>query len=103
MATPKRKIKKLIIANWKMHPATSAEALRTFEAIRKVGAKATHVQTVVCPPYLYIEALKKKLTGHRVVLGGQDCHAEREGAYTGAISAYQLSASGAEYVILGSL
>jgi len=101
MAIKKRRSKKLIVANWKMHPLTHNEAVREFEAIRKVGAKATHVQTVVCASYLHIEAMTKKLTGHRVAVGGQDCYYEKAGSFTGEVSPSQLVNSGAEYVILG--
>ena len=96
-----RKSKKLIVANWKMHPATLGEAMRNFDVIKKAGAKATGVQTVVSAPFIYLESLKRKVTGHRVVIGAQDCHSEREGAYTGEVSPYQLQALGVEYVILG--
>jgi len=101
MEMKKRRGKRVVVANWKMHPETSGEAVREFEAIRKVGAKATHVQTVICPPYIYIDPMQKKVTGHRVVLGAQDCHWEREGSFTGEVSPYQLAKIGVEYVILG--
>jgi len=39
--------------------------------------------------------------GSALKVGGQDCHAEVSGAYTGDISAGMLAAAGASYVILG--
>jgi triosephosphate isomerase (TIM) len=41
------------------------------------------------------------LTGSRVALGGQDCHAAARGAHTGDISAAMLRDAGCAYVILG--
>lgn len=97
----KKKGKKLVIANWKMNPATSAEATKLFEAIKKEAAKAQYVQTVICPPALYLETLKKKVSGHRCVLGAQNNHWEKSGAYTGEHSVSQLVSSGAEYFLIG--
>src|SRR5207249_5378859 len=39
--------------------------------------------------------------GSRVAIGGQDCHPERLGAYTGDISAEMLADAGASAVIVG--
>jgi len=94
--------KKLIVANWKMAPSSAAEASKIFSGIKRKASTLRNVQTVVCPPFLYLEALQKKVTGHRCVLGAQDVFwAKGTGAYTGEISAGQLTASGAHYVILG--
>lgn len=97
--------KKLIVGNWKMNPSSTQEAKQIFNAIRKVGSALRNVQTVICPPFLYIESLKKLLTGHRVVLGAQDMFWDDPpaggGAYTGEISPKMLAGSGIGYVILG--
>lgn len=95
------KSKTYIIANWKMNPLSLREAKKLFTGIKKVGNKARNVQTVVCPPALFIPELQKQVTGHRVLIGGQDAFAERAGAFTGQVSAAQLKKNGAQYVILG--
>ena len=41
------------------------------------------------------------LAGSAVAVGGQDCHAEASGAFTGDISAEMLADAGARLVILG--
>lgn len=94
-------MKKLIVANWKMYPKSLKEAREKFVAIRKVGATLRNVQTVVCAPAPFIGDLKKLVTGHRVVLGGQNLWTEPEGACTGEISGGQLASVGAEYVVVG--
>ena len=96
-----KKTKRLIVANWKMNPGTLAEALRMFVDARKASAKATRVQTVICAPFPYLSALANEVTGHRTVLGAQDCFYERSGAYTGEVSPSQLGSLGVRYVILG--
>jgi triosephosphate isomerase len=94
-------MKKLIIGNWKMYPKSVKEARDAFTAIRKTAAKLRDVQTVICPPALYLGDLKKLITGHRAVLGAQNSWFEQEGAFTGEVSPSQLSSMGVSYVILG--
>lgn len=93
--------KKLIIGNWKMYPKSVKEAREKFTAIKKIAGSVRDVQTVVCPPALYLGDLKKIVSGHRCVLGAQNAWTEAEGAYTGEVSPLQLSSLGVSYVILG--
>ena len=95
------KSKKLIIGNWKMYPVNMKDAKATFSAIKKVASTLRNVQTVICPPFIYVSELKKLVTGHRVVIGAQNTWTENEGAYTGEISPTMLTSLGSTYVILG--
>lgn len=95
------KQKKLIIGNWKMHPSSVKEAKAKFTAIKKVASKLSNVQTVICPPYVYVSELKKLVTGHRVVVGSQNAYFENEGAFTGEVSLAMLASVGVTYVIIG--
>ncbi|MDO8604741.1 MAG: triose-phosphate isomerase [bacterium] len=94
-------MKKLIIGNWKMYPASLKEAKTKFVAIKKTASKLSNVQTVVCPPLVYVSELKKLVTGHRVVVGAQNAWFEKEGAFTGEVSLAMLASVGAQYVIVG--
>lgn len=55
----------------------------------------------ICPPATLIRSVSEALEGSMISTGGQDCHAEASGAYTGDISAEMLRDSGASYVIVG--
>ncbi|MDD5152646.1 MAG: triose-phosphate isomerase [Candidatus Pacebacteria bacterium] len=94
-------MKKLIIGNWKMYPAGVKEAREKFVAIKKVAGTLKNVQTVVCPPFVFVGDLKKLATGHRCVLGAQNAWIENDGAYTGEVSPAMLSSMGLDYVIIG--
>jgi len=92
--------KKIIIANWKMHPNTLAEAEDLYHfSCDSCIAGGHNAKVVVCPPFVYLEALSKieSSTG----LGAQNCHWEQEGAFTGEVSPVMLKQFGVEYVILG--
>jgi triosephosphate isomerase len=94
-------MKKIIIANWKMSPDSTKEAKKIFSGIKKVASKLRNVQTVVCPPFIYLTELQKIVSGHRCVLGTQDSFWEKKGSFTGEISPTMISNLKSEYVILG--
>src|SRR6202043_3467102 len=56
---------------------------------------------LVCPPATLIAAFAARAAGSPVAIGGQDCHAEAVGAFTGDISAEMLKDAGARAVIVG--
>ncbi len=91
---------KLIAGNWKMNGLTGAvsEARALCEGL--AGA-APPARVALCPPATLLAAMARTLTGSQVLVGGQDCHAEPSGAYTGDISAEMLADAGASLVILG--
>lgn len=96
-----QKKKQLIIGNWKMNPWKADDARKIFDGVKKEAGKLAHVQTVMCPPFVFLSDLSKRVSGHRVVLGAQDMFYEMEGAYTGEVSPLMLSSVGAKYTISG--
>ena len=90
-------MKKIIIANWKLNPQTLKEAKRIFNSVKKVAGRLSKVETVICPPFVYLSALR--------ATGAQDVFYENPpaggGAYTGEISAAMLKNLGVKYVIIG--
>ena len=89
----------LVAANWKMNglKASIGELEKIIAGARGLAA----VEVVVCPPATLIAAFAAKVQGTPVAIGGQDCHAEPAGAYTGDISAEMLRDAGAKAVIVG--
>ena len=59
------------------------------------------VDLAVCPPSCYLEAVGRAIAGSKVALGAQNMYHEREGAFTGELSAAMLCDLGCNYVILG--
>lgn len=84
-----------------MAPTSVKEAKRTFDNIKKVASKLRGVETVICPPSLYLGELRRNVTGHRCTIGAQNVFWEKEGAFTGEISTAQLVDLKIEYVIIG--
>lgn len=59
------------------------------------------VDIVVCPPFTALSSVKRAIADSQIKLGGQNLHWEKEGAYTGEISAAMLVDAGCGYVIIG--
>jgi triosephosphate isomerase (TIM) len=90
----------LVAGNWKMFGGAAhvAEARKLF---RLVAAHRPKCDVAVCPPAILLPVLRRIGRSGKTALGGQNCHAAREGAHTGDVSAEMLKAAGAKYVILG--
>jgi len=91
--------KKMVVGNWKMN-TVSKEAEDLVSKIKESKISLALTEIVVCPPYLYIPKVSKILEDTVIKIGAQDVFGEEEGAYTGEISAKQLSEF-CDYVICG--
>jgi triosephosphate isomerase len=91
------KAKKLIVGNWKANPESLREAKEIFNPIKKAAGKFKNVETVICPPAVWIGGLA---SGKGLALGGQDAFWELSGAYTGQLGPTMIRNAGATYVII---
>ena len=91
---------KFITGNWKMN-TTSAEVGRLTKAIADGVGNAARVSVAICPPFPYLALAGGILKGSRVALGAQNLYPEKDGAFTGEVSAAMLLDMGCKYVILG--
>jgi triosephosphate isomerase (TIM) len=87
----------LVAGNWKMNSGSPAEFAWMLEGARGLPA----IDVMVCPPFTLVAELATVARGTPVRIGGQDCHAEAAGAFTGDVSAEMLKAAGASAVIVG--
>ena len=90
----------LIAGNWKMYH-TAATAVALVKGLQKLLRKSDNVEVVVCPPFTSLPAVARALANSRIGVGAQNMHWEKEGAYTGEISAEMLTELGCRYVVLG--
>ena len=93
-------IRPLVAGNWKMNGL--AAALAEAEAMVKgLAAAPDKTDVLICPPATLVARLAEAVSGSRIGVGGQDCHAKASGAHTGDISAEMLRDAGATAVIVG--
>ncbi len=90
----------VIAGNWKMFK-TAAEARAFFDAFRPLVASSSHCDIIVAPPFTAIPAAVEAARGSAVGIGAQNLHWEREGAFTGEISARMIVDAGCRAVIIG--
>src|SRR5678815_172075 len=94
--------KKIVAANWKMN-MTQAESARFVESLllRDVG-EITDVEVVIVPPFTAIPKVTEALgRAQNIKLCAQNMHWERNGPFTGEISAALLRDLFVHYVVLG--
>jgi triosephosphate isomerase len=93
--------KKIIAANWKMN-MTVAETVSYIESFRVHVEPVNNVEIVIAPPFTAIAKLSEMLGGsQKIRLGAQNMYFERNGAFTGEVSAAMLRELFVKYVILG--
>ena len=91
---------KLIAGNWKMNGVT-ADLAQAQALSAALSAEPAAARVALCPPATLIERMSRVLADGSVELGGQDCHANASGAFTGSVSAAMLKDAGASLVIVG--
>jgi triosephosphate isomerase (TIM) len=100
MATPRP----LVAGNWKMN-GLSASAAEFDKIVQAYAERSPRTDLAVCPPATlltaFVQIAAQATPGAKVHIGGQDCHAEPSGAFTGDIAAEMLADAGATLVIVG--
>ena len=92
--------KKVIAGNWKMNKTAADGGALTKDIVAEIG-RETGVDIVLCPPFTALESVARALEGQSIKLGAQNMHPEKNGAYTGEVSAEMLRTLYVTHVILG--
>ena len=95
-----KKMKKLIVGNWKMNPVEVEDAKDIVKAVKRASGKLKRSQVVVCPPFVYT-SLFSKTKGGNFFLGAQNANHEMSGSFTGEVSYSMLYQLGVRFVIVG--
>jgi triosephosphate isomerase len=80
---------------------TVHEAVAYVKEFRSIVKDVHDVEIVVAPPFTALHAVAEAARNSTVGVAGQNMYFEREGAFTGEVSAAMLVEAGAEYVIIG--
>lgn len=94
-------IRPFIAGNWKMNgTGESLGELRSISA--GVSSDLGYLfEALICIPATLLSRASAMLGSKDFFLGGQDCHFDDYGPYTGDISAFMLKEAGASHVIIG--
>jgi len=90
----------LIAGNWKMYK-TCNEAVDAANQLLKLVSDIENVDILIAPTFTSLALVSKIVRNTKVDLGAQDMFWEKEGAFTGEVSAPMLISAGCQYVIIG--
>jgi triosephosphate isomerase len=90
----------LIAGNWKMFK-TVREAVTFVTDLKGRVSGVTGVDVVVAPTFPALQAVATAVDGSGIGVAAQNLHWEREGAFTGEVSAAMIRDAGAAWVIVG--
>ena len=91
---------RFIAGNWKMFKTVHETSVFVKE-LRIVVKDVADVEIVVAPPFTAVHAAAEAARNTNIGVAAQDLYWEREGAFTGEVSALMIKEAGAEYVIIG--
>ena len=95
-------MRRLFVAgNWKMNTTLASAQSLAGEVATEVARTNPEVDVAVCPPFPYLLPVRESLANSPVMLGGQNAHFEKPGAFTGETSLEMLVDVGCQWVILG--
>ncbi|HXW60960.1 MAG TPA: triose-phosphate isomerase [Candidatus Acidoferrales bacterium] len=90
----------VIAGNWKMYK-TVPEARAFFQVFRPLVSSCQHCDIVVAPPFTALVAAVECARDSSIAIAAQNLYWERDGAFTGEISARMLADAGCRSVIIG--
>lgn len=96
-----KKRKLTIVANWKANPEALAQARTLVRGVKGTAVKFQGVETVICPPALYLNELSKLSKGNKFRIGAQNVSRYEGGAHTGEITPGMLKKAKIACVLVG--
>lgn len=91
---------KFVAGNWKMY-TTRAQATDLAMVVARDLPSTSLTRVALCPPFPWLELVASQIADTRVELGAQNCHHEKEGAFTGEVAPSMLLEVGCQHVIIG--
>jgi triosephosphate isomerase (TIM) len=99
-----KKVKSLIVGNWKTNPGNIKDAKKIFLEIKRTATVYKNLDLVICPPSPYLATLIQAIgsTKKNLRVGAQDVSLFESGlSRTGEVSADMIESTGSSYVIVG--
>ncbi len=89
----------IVAGNWKMN-TLRADAIALARDIRTRCDGVVGVETIICPPFVFVHDVRQAVEGSSIAVGVQHLHWGEKGAFTGEISVTQ-AAEAATHAIIG--
>jgi len=100
----------IMAGNWKMNPATEADAVNLGLGLTKLLGDETCplddenplcTEVVVFPPHPFISKVRDTIADAGITIGAQAIYFEEKGAYTGSVAASMVKSLDCEYILCG--
>lgn len=101
----------IMAGNWKMNPATEADALNLANGFTALLGEMEETcamddfegctEVVLFPPFPFISKVKDIVGAKGISVGAQQVYYEDKGAFTGSVAASMVKSVGCEYVLCG--
>ena len=95
-----QKRRRVIAGNWKMYK-TQADTRAFFAVFNPLVAGIADCDIVIAPPFTSIPAAVEATKATKIGISAQNVYWEKEGAFTGEVSAAMLVDGGCRYAIIG--
>lgn len=95
--------KKIIAGNWKMNKSYAEGVQLASEIIALLKTiDNKDVQIILASPFVHLQSIAQLTKdSSNIFIAAQNCHSEKNGAFTGEVSAEMIKSVGAKYVIIG--
>jgi triosephosphate isomerase (TIM) len=93
--------RKFVCGNWKMHKLVAEAVQLVTDVQAALGDAGGKVQVAVAPPFTALHAVAQACRGTAVEVAAQDVFWEKQGAFTGEVSAPMLADAGCQHGIVG--
>lgn len=91
--------KKIVAGNWKMNTDLN-QAIDLVQQIRLSHYNKNAI-LIIIPPFPFLYSIVETTNNSVIQVGAQNCNKNKNGAYTGEVSAEMLKSVGVKYVIIG--
>lgn len=93
-------MKKYVIGNWKLNPASQADAQALAQGLQTLSSDMVHIGCT--PSFIHLSTVAQTLSNSPIWVGAQDVSAlGTTGAFTGDVSAVQVADVGVKFTLIG--
>ncbi|OFV96189.1 MAG: triose-phosphate isomerase [Acidobacteria bacterium RIFCSPLOWO2_12_FULL_54_10] len=90
----------IIAGNWKMYK-TILETESFFADVAPLVKDVHHCDMIIAPPFLALRRASELSSPSGIAISAQDLHWEKDGAFTGEVSASMIREAGATHTLIG--
>lgn len=93
--------RKIVVGNWKMNNTVAESVALAAALAAAVKSSQSGCEVGIAPSFPALYEVSRAVAESGIIVAGQNCHFENDGAFTGEVSARMLAGAGCSHVILG--